>query len=202
MSLPQSESQIRLDILQLLYNKASDNPSNFGVDRAIIQATLQITQQQLDDSMTFLEANGLVALSRIGGKWTFAKITGEGLNVIENKQQYAEKYAFAQASTSQLQEQTGNVPRIQAKQNFADLVSSSFKLASDQVLDANIPNNDKGRIERQLRELQKQLLKAEKADLGSIKKEWDWLKKNAAFVCPILAPTVLQSIKLIILGSQ
>ena len=196
MSLP--DNQVTLDILQLLYNRTNDNPSSLGVDRAIIQATLKIPQQQMDDAVSFLEANGLVTISISGGtKWTFAKITGDGLDVVENKERYAEKYAFTQTTSSQIQEQGHKIPKVQPKINFSELLTSAFRQASNQVLGAKMPNSDKSKIERQLRELQKELSKAEKADLGSIKKDWESLKKNSSFVCPIIAPAILETLKLI-----
>jgi hypothetical protein len=195
-----SDNQVRLEILQLLYNRASDNPSSLGVDRAIIQATLKISHQQMDDAVSFLEVNGLVGLSRADGtKWTFAKITGDGLEVIENKERYAEKYAFTQNVTNQIQEpMQQNFSKKDPNANFTELVATSFRQARDQVLDSSKSKNDKSKIEKQLREFQKELTKAQKADLGSIQTDWEWLKKNAGFVCPVVAPAVLETVKLIL----
>jgi hypothetical protein len=195
-----SDEQVRLEILQLLYNRASDNSSSLGVDRAIIQATLQIPKQQMDDAVIFLEANGLVALSKAdGNKWTFAKITCDGLDVIENKERFADKFAFIQNATSQIQESGQQIfSKKGSNSPFPELVANSFKQASDQVLGSSKSNNDKSKIEKQLKEFQKELTRTQKADLGSIQKYWEWLKKNAGFVCPVIAPAVLDCIKLIL----
>ena len=195
-----TDNQVRLEILQLLYNLASDNPSSLGIDRAIIQATLHISQQQMDDSVSFLEANGLVGLFRADGtKWTFAKITGDGLDVVDHKERYAEKYAFTQNETSQIQEsKQQKFSKKDPNANFTELVAISFKQASDQVLGSSKSNYDKSKIEKRLKEFQKELTKAKKADLNSIQKDWAWLKKNAGFVCPEVAPAVLETIRLIL----
>jgi hypothetical protein len=154
----------------------------------------------MDDAVSFLEANGLVAFSKADGtKWTFAKITGYGLDVIENKERFAEKYAFMQNTTSQIQEQgQQKFSKKDFNANFPELVCTSFKQASDQVLGSSKSNSDKSKIEKQLREFQKELTKAQKADLGSIQKDWEWLKKNAGFVCPVVSPAVLETVKLIL----
>jgi hypothetical protein len=194
-----SDNQVRLDILQILYNHTSDNPTSLGVDRAIIQATLQISQQQMDEAVSFLEANGLAILSRAGSaKWTFAKITSDGLDVVENKERYAEKYAFTQNTSTQIKENQQQVSKSQTKTAFQDLLTTTFRQASDQVLSSSASNNDKGKIEKQLKEFQKELLKGGKADLGSIRKKWEGLKKNASWLTPTLGATVLETIKLIL----
>jgi hypothetical protein len=198
--MSQSDEQVRLEISQLLYNRASDNPSSLGIDRAIIQATLQIPQQQMDDAVIFLEANGLITVSKADwNNWTFAKITGDGLDVIENKERFADKYAFMQNAISQIQEiGQQKFSKKEPNANFPELAANYFKQASDQVLGSSRSNNDKSKIEKQLREFQKELTRAQKADLGSIQKDWEWLKKNAGFVCPVIAPAVLETIKLIL----
>ena len=98
MSTP--DEQIRLNILEFLYKRATDNPDSSGVDRAIIQAVLQMPVSQMDANMTFLEEKNLVTLSRMGGsQWTFAKITGEGIEVVENKERFATKLSVSQTAT-------------------------------------------------------------------------------------------------------
>jgi hypothetical protein len=195
-----SDPQVSIDILQLLYNRVSDDPTSSGVDRAIIQATLKLDEKQMDDNMAYLEANELVAVSRIGGyKWTFAKITGDGIDVVENKEKYADKFTFTQTASSQvpLEGQAKMSQKLQPKLSFPEQVSIAFKQASDQVLGAKISNGDKGKIEKQLRELEKELLKARKADLGSIQKHWEAINKNASWLRPVMTPVVLEAVKLV-----
>jgi hypothetical protein len=153
----------------------------------------------MDDNMSYLEANGLVVVSRAGGyKWTFAKITGEGIDVVENKERYADKFTFTQTTSSQVpaEGQTKISQKLQPKLSFPKQVSAAFKQASDQVLSSKISNGDKGKIEKQLRELEKGLLKAEKTDLATVQKEWDRLNKNAGWLNVTLAPVVLEAVKL------
>jgi len=203
MSTSLSNDKVTIDILQLLYNRVSDNPGSSGVDRAIIQATLNVPQKQMDDRISFLEANGLVAIYRVGSsKWTFAKITGEGIDVIENKERYADKFTFTQTASSQtLKEgQQRLSQKMQPQLSFPEQVSEAFRQASDQVLAAKTLSDDKSKIEKNLKALQRELQKGNKADLGSIQKDWEWIRKNGNFLAPTVAPVVLEAIKLVILG--
>jgi hypothetical protein len=198
MSVSISDNQVCLDILELLYKRVSDDPASSGVDRAIIQATLKIQENQMNTNMSYLAEKTLVTLSGfIGSRWTFAKITGDGIDVIENKERYAEKFPFTQAATRQIldDKQERVIQKMQTQVSFSQQVMDAFKQASDQVLDAKISNGDKGKIEKQLRDLEKELMKTKKANLATIQKDWEWLKKNASWVCPAIAQAVLETVK-------
>ena len=49
-----SDDQVRLDIVELLYKHREDNATRFGVDRAIIQDTLQLSEKQMDSNSLYL----------------------------------------------------------------------------------------------------------------------------------------------------
>jgi len=192
-----SDNQVLLDILELLHKNISDDPASPGVDRAITQATLQILPKEMDDNMSYLAERNLVALAgTASGKWTFAKITTDGIDFIDNKERYEGKFPFSQAS-SQIQEegQEKVFQTVQPQASFPEQISNAFKQASDQVLGAKISSGEKEKIEKQLKSLEKELLKTKKADLGVIQKDWEWLKKNADWVIPALASVVLEGIR-------
>ncbi len=193
----ESDNQVLFNILEFLYKHISDDPASPGIDRAIIQATLQVSPKQMDDNMSFLAERNLVALAgTASGKWTFAKITAEGTEIVENKERYGGKFPFSQA-TNQIQEegQEKILRTGQTEISFPNQVSSAFKQASDQVLGAKISTGEKVKIEKQLKSLEKELLKTKKADLGAIQKDWEWLMKNAAWVSPALVPVLLEGIR-------
>lgn len=198
MSMSVPDDQVRLDMLELLYKRLRDDPESSGVDRAIIEATLGVSEKQMDANMLYLEEKALVTLSRtIGSQWTFAKITAEGSDVIENKERYADKFPFTQGKTSLIPEEDENVIQtMQSEVSFAQQVTDAFNQAYNQVLAANISSSEKKKIEKQLSTLEKDLQKAEKIDLGSIQKNWEWLKKNASWLSPVIAPVVLEEIKI------
>jgi hypothetical protein len=188
---------VLLNSLELLYKGINDDPASPGVDRAIIQATLQISPKQIDDNISYLAERNLVALAgTASGKWTFAKITADGIEVIENKERYAERFPFTQASSQIHDEDQEKVFRtVQTQVSLSAQVANVFKQASDQVLSSKLSNGEKGKIEKQLKALEKELLKTKKADLGTIQKEWEGLKKNGGWLSPTLASVVLEGIR-------
>jgi len=192
-----SDNQVLLSILELLYKRFSNDPASSGIDRAIIQATLQISPKQMDDNMSYLAEGNLVALAVTpSGKWTFAKITADGIDAIENKERYADKFPFTQESSQIREEGQEKVFRTaQAQISFFDQVSNAFKQASDQILSAKLSNGEKGKIEKHLKILEKELLKNKKADLGTIQKAWEGIKKNADWLSPTLSSVVLEGIR-------
>jgi hypothetical protein len=199
MSTP--DDQIRLNILELLYKRFRDNETSPGVDRAIIQAILGLSEKEMDVNILFLAEKALVALTMTtGSKWTFAKITPDGMEVAENKELYAEKLSATQDATGQNLEnpQENFVRTMDPQLNFAEQLSDGFNQAYNQIRDANISNSEKGKIEKQLIILEKELHKAQNADLGKIQKQWEWLKKNAGWLNPTLGQVVLEEIKTVL----
>jgi hypothetical protein len=192
------DDQARLNILELLYEHVKDDPTSPGVDRAIIEATLGLSQKQMDDNTLFLEEKALVTLTRTAGsQWIFAKITADGTDVIENKERYADKFSFTQAKTSILpKEEVEDIQTAQPEFSFAQQITEAFNSAYDQVHASTKSSSERKKIEKQLSILERDLQKAKKIDLASIQKNWDWLKKNASTLCPIIAPVVLEGIKI------
>jgi hypothetical protein len=196
--VPVSDDQVRLDILELLYKHRGDNATRSGVDRAIIQATLKLSEKQMDINISYLEDKALVTLSRtLGSQWTFAKITSDGIEVIENKERYADKFSFTQASTSQIQDEDHENIReaVSSETIFPLQVTDTFRQARDQVRATKLSRSDEEKIEKQLKALEKELQKNKKADLGTIQKDWVELKKKASWLSPILSRVVLEGIK-------
>ncbi len=194
-----SDNQVLIDILEMLYERVNDDQASLGVDRAIIQATLQISSKQMDDNISYLVERNLVELAGTDSdKWTFAKITADGIDVIENKERHADKFSFTQTPTSRItsEEDDKTFNKLQHKLSFSEQVTDAFKQASDQVLAANISAGEKGKIEKQLNSLEKEILKTRKADLRSIQKDWEWLKKNADWLTPTLASVMLEGIRI------
>ena len=196
--MPVSDDQVRLDILELLYKHRVDTAARSGVDRAIIQDTLKVSEKQMDFNISYLEDNALVTLSRtIGTQWTFAKITSDGIDVIENKERYADKFSFIQASTTKIQDEDHEkiIKSVVSEASFSLQVTDTFRQARDQVRAAKLSRSDEEKIEKQLKALEKELQKTKKADLGTIQKDWEELKKKASWLSPTIAQIVLEGIK-------
>jgi hypothetical protein len=203
MSAP--DNQVSQEILQLLYSRFNPDDHGFGVDRAIIQALLGLSEKEMDDNVSYLEEKALVTVHRgAGAKWMFAKITPEGNEAIGNRGGFsAEKLPFAQAAPSQIPYEKQHYPDMTepgeppefSDLSFPEQLSEAFDKANHQVFAKNISGSEKGKIEKQLRELEKELRKMEKADLGKIQQIWVWLKKNAGWVNPTIAQVVLEGVK-------
>ena len=194
-----SDNRIRINILELLYKRLRDDAKGSGVDKAIIQDTLKISEKQMDINMSYLEEKTLVTLFRtIGSQWTFAKITANGIDVIENRERYADKFPFTQASTSQIASgsQENVFQTIQSQDGFDRQVTVAFKQAYDQVLESKLTIGEKGKIEKQLKALEKELQRTKKADLRTIQDKWIWLKKNSIWLTPSIAQVVLEGVKI------
>jgi hypothetical protein len=196
MSAP--DNQVSIEILQLLYNRFNPDDTGFGVDRAIIQALLGLSEKTMDDNVLYLEEKALVAVHRgASSKWTSAKITPDGIEVIDNKESFAEKFPFTQAAANQILENSQNVIHspLQSELSFPEQLAEAFDQANHQVFAKNISGSEKGKIGKQLRELERELRKMEKADLGKIQKSWKELNRNASWLNPTIALVVLEGIK-------
>ncbi|MCW3996931.1 MAG: hypothetical protein NWE98_12385 [Candidatus Bathyarchaeota archaeon] len=200
--MPTSDDQIKLDILFLLYKHFKDNPaSRFGVDRAIIQDTLKVSEKQMDNNMTFLEEKALVALTRgRSQQWIFAKLSAEGVEVIEHMEKYAEKYSFIQNATGRIFEATPKEPTQVAPiaESFGERLDNSFKQATDQILMSDMPRGEREKIVKKLQALKKELQKGQRADLRIVQDDWVWLKKNAGMIVPAMSSVVLESVKMVL----
>jgi hypothetical protein len=193
MSISVSDDQVRLDILALLHKNLKDSPTGSGVDRAIIQDTLKLSENQMDINMLYLEDKTLVTVRRtISSQWTFAKITTEGIDVMENKERYVDKFPFAQTSKNQIHEVAHE------KVSFNQQLTDVFNQAYDQVRATKLSPSDKEKIEKQLKALEKELQKTKKADLGAIQKSWEGLKKKASWLSPAIAQVILEEMKIVL----
>jgi hypothetical protein len=193
-----SDDQVRFNILELLYNRKENNPAGSGVDRAIIQDALKLDEKQLDNNMSYLEEKSLVSLVRLSrSQWMFAKITVDGVDVIENKERYTDKFSFTQAATSHASDGSEDFSKILKSQTkFPEQLSDAFKRALDQVRVSTLPVKEREKIEKQLRSLEKELQKTPKTDLAVIQRDWEWLKKNANSSTQYISNVVLEAIKI------
>ena len=193
-----SDDQVRLEILELLHKRLGDDPKRSGVDRAIIQDSLKLSEKQMDINMSYLVDKALVTLTwTLGSQWTFAKITADGTDVIENKERYTFKYPFVRALSSQILDESDKTvfQTVVPEGNFGQTMADAFRQSRDQIYAANLSRADKEKIEKNLRALEKELSKNKKADLGTIQKDWEELKKKASWLTPPISQFVLEVIK-------
>jgi hypothetical protein len=172
-----SEDHASSEILHLLSKHREENPNSSGLDRAIIQDTLKLTEGQLELNMLCLQKRALITLSgSIGSKWVFADITPEGISEITNGIQ------------DKVQE-----PSIE---NLPDYMAEAFKQARYQIGETNLPNSNKERIGKQLKDLEAELRKGRRADWGKIQKMYSKLNENPYGITPAISKAVLETVKI------
>ena len=90
-----NNQEIRHRILDAHYKNKQGAPRGLGVERNTMLEKLQVSANLMDFNMSYLEEKGLVKLfGYFGALWNIAQITAFGMDVIENKEQYGEKFPF------------------------------------------------------------------------------------------------------------
>jgi len=195
VSTPISDKQERMEILQLLYKRQIENPKFSELDRAIIQDALKFSKDQLESNILYLKEKNLVTFTKYAdSKWIFAKITLEGINVIENKDRYVDQYTFTQASTNQTDENNTQTITHSNLNSYPEQLTMAFNQARNQIRGTRLPNSNLIKIEKQLKDLEVELQK-NKIDLGKIQKICNELSKNDYSINPSISKVVLETIR-------
>lgn len=192
-----SNSEVRHRILEILYNLAQQKPSSMMEDNSL-QKLLEVSQEKMDFNALYLAEKGLVRLHWGFNKRWWAEITAYGVDVIENKKRYSEKFPFIQTTIQTIHGDVyGNVVQaVESKVDFNQQVSSAFQEALDIIISKkDIQLTLRNEIEKNLRLLEKEL-RSQEPDAGKIQKLWKWLKKNAIWVIPTLSHVVLEGLKM------
>ena len=192
-----TNDEIRMRILQSLYDFYYQDPKSMGIDRAKMLELTGTQENPMDSNMLYLEEKHLVKLEKVlGSLWAWARITAFGIDVIENKQKYQQQFPFV---TVQIQEIHGDVHGnvVQAKDSQVTIqqMDNAFQIAHDMTESkTEISQEEKKKVHENLASLQEELKKRE-PDAGEIQKCWNWLKRNANWVVPVLAQIVSEVVK-------
>lgn len=193
-----SNDQIRHRILENLYKTEQERPGDTGVDRKRLQEMLQVTNEKMDFNVLYLKEKGLIELHKVYGvPWHTARITAVGIDVIENKNEYAARFPFIQTT---IQEIHGNVygPAVQAvgsKVSFVQQLYDAFQQARGITeMKTGIEKSLREEVMRYLNSLEKEL-KKEELDAGKLQALWKWLKRNANWVVPTLTQVVVEGLR-------
>lgn len=189
---------VRYRILEILYGKATQE-TDWGVTHEELRKVLLLEDKLIDFNVGYLhqvELAQIFQISRYG--WEKVQITGKGIDVIEHKPQFSDKYPFIKATVMQIQGDV-NAPIIQATDsqvNFSQQVNDAFKQAY-RVVESKIDvqPEQKGDIKKNLKVLEEELQNKE-ADLGRIQKAWTWIKRNADWLVPTLTQVISDGIQI------
>jgi len=194
-----THNEIRQHILEILYKFDEENPGSIGgLTRDRMKEVLQIPEKKLDFNVFYLGKKGLIELSKGIGIWFYARISAFGIDVIENKEKYSERFPFIQTT---IQEIHGPVygPVIQAVESqvrFNQQVTTAFQKAREIIAtNEEVPPTLMEEIRKHLNLLEEEI-KSKEPDAGKIQALWKWLKRNANWVVPTLTQVVLEGLKM------
>jgi hypothetical protein len=164
---------------------------------------LNTPENLMDSNMLYLEQKGLVKLVRtMGSLWELARITAFGIDVIENKEMYKQQFPFIEVQVQEIYGDVhGNVVQAKDSQVVIQQINGVFQKAYSLTESrADISPDLKKEILSNLTSLEEEMKKRE-PDAGKIQKTWNWLKRNANWVVPVLAQIVLEVVKTALSGS-
>ena len=192
-----SNDEIRILTLQHLYRLYHEDPKSFGINRVEMLELLNAQENLMDSNMLYLEQKGLVKLEKVlGSLWAWARITAFGIDVIENKQMYKQQFPFITVQVQEIHGDVhGNVVQAKDSQVIIQQIDSAFQTARSMTESkTEISSELKKEIHENLLALQEEIKKKE-PDAGKIQKCWNWLKRNANWVVPVLAQIVSEVVK-------
>lgn len=194
-----SDNQVRRLILEILYKKAKENPTSAYINRAKMVDILKIPENQIDFNTFYLRDKVLVKLlTAMGSPWICAEITAFGIDVIENKEEFANQFSFVNAIIQVQGDNYGNIAQAVGESviNFNQQVSEAFNKAYGMIESKdNLTSEQKEEIKENTKLLEKELKKTE-PDAGRIQQFWKWLKSNGEWVVPTLTQVVMEGIKI------
>lgn len=158
---------------------------------------LNVQENLMDSNMLYLEQKGLVKLVKVmGSLWELATITAFGIDVIENKQTYKERFPFVTVQVQEIHgDIIGNVVQAKDSQVSIQQIDNAFQKARSLTESkSDISPELKKEIHDNLNFLEEEVMKKE-PDAGKIQKVWNCLKKNAGWVVPVLAQIIAEVVK-------
>ncbi len=95
-----SHDEIRHSILSALYKKAESTPNDSELTRGNLIDALGVADNLIDFNVNYLEQEQLLKITRRVPNipWILAKITSDGINVIEHEEENRNHYSFLSAS--------------------------------------------------------------------------------------------------------
>ena len=192
-----SNNEIRILILQHLYRLYHEDPGSIGIYSVKMLELLKVQENLMDSNVLYLEQKRLVKLEKVlGSLWACARITAFGIDVIENKKMYEQQFPFIAVQVQEIHGNVhGNVVQAKDSQVIIQQIDSAFETARSMTeSETEISSELKKEIQENLLALQEEIRKKE-PDAGKIQKCWNWLKRNANWVVPVLAQIVSEVVK-------
>jgi len=192
-----SNDETRHLILEILYRHAREKGTRIGLRLDQIQKMLNIPDNLVIFNLEYLDQKGLITMKRLASGWENISISAYGIDVIERKDEFRDKFPFIQTT---IQEIHGDVygtviqgvsSQIIFNLQLVDAFQQARKITE---MKQDISSEDREKINENLDSLEDEL-KKEESDAGKIQRTWKWLKRNANWVVPILTQVVLEGLK-------
>jgi hypothetical protein len=190
MSRTKNDS-IRLRILEILYKKAIEG-GDWAVEREELKRLLPIPEHQFDFNVLYLHEKKLLKIHILeNGNWQAAKISGKGIDVVENKPRFIGEFPFIQEAVREDKDDKTNesIETDQCEVNLYQEVSIAFEQAYEEVRKGDSLPEKKLEINANLKALENELRK-QKPNKNKINAIYEWLKENANFVIPTVTESV------------
>ena len=215
-----TNDQIRKAVLEALYEDENKNPEKMGLGSISLKKELKLSDAQMNACISYLTQKGLitvhenwlptketdehtVGVERIG---YLLKITALGVDVVERKDQFAKEFPFMHVTIENISGTLqniggnvyGNITSVQGDGNIVSIsqqIAGAFQQAYDKVKDSDLPSQQKESINTQLKDLEQELHKEDKANVGKIQKISKWLKDNANWIVPILSDVIKKGLE-------
>ena len=187
-----SDDQVRLLILEILFKKARESPTNPYVNKEEMLEKTAVPEHQLDFNIYYLGEKGLVRLETAMQGWYMAQITAFGIDVIENKETYKTSFSFINNTIQVHGNNYGNIGQAvnNATVNFNQNITNAFTEAYETIeARASTTAEEKEAIRSNSKLLEEEIRK-EEPDAGKIQQLWKWLKQNASWLVPTLSQVV------------
>jgi hypothetical protein len=129
------------------------------------------------------------------------KISALGREVVEHMSQFPKKSPVIHVTTQNITgtvqniggNNYGNITSVQGENNIVNVsqeIKDAFQKAYEKVKHADLTSQEKESITVQLKDLEEELKKEDKAEVGRIQRINKWLKDNAGWVAPIITDIV------------
>ena len=175
----------RLKILKYLYEKDEQHPRSYVGKEELIN-NLQLDSTSTDSAVLYLEEKGYIKLLKsLGALFNSAQITAYGKDLVEDEPSLRKQFPAVQFVIQNghinvsNQNSNSNQININSEYSFHQIYNELEKLENKEVIKEEVK-----KIEEESKK------ESENRDYGLIKKSWEFIKKNAGTLIPLLEPII------------
>lgn len=175
----------RLKILKYLYEKDEQRPRSY-IGKEELITTLGLDSTSTDSAVLYLEEKGYIKLLKsLGALFNSAQITAYGKDLVEDEPSLRKQFPAVQFIIQNghinvsNQNSDNNQVHINSEYSFEQIYNEIEKLENKEIVKEEVK-----KIEEESKK------ESGKIDYGVIKKSWEFIKKNAGTIIPLLEPII------------